>query len=72
MRILETQQKQQLNTAVQTDLFADVAPAEVVERIVEVEKESPALDALNNLDVDNLTPREALQQLYALKDLLKI
>ncbi len=72
LRILETQQKQQLNTAVQTDLFADVAPAEVVERIVEVEKESPALDALNNLDVDNLTPREALQQLYALKDLLKI
>ena len=71
LRILETQQKQQQNTAVQTDLFAEISEPEIIERVVEVEKTSPALDALSDLDVDNLTPREALQQLYALKDLLK-
>ena len=72
LRILETQQKQQLNTAVQTDLFSALTEPEVIERVVEVEKTSPVLDALADLDVDNLSPREALQQLYALKDLLKI
>ncbi|WP_313042727.1 DNA mismatch repair protein MutS [Acinetobacter sp.] len=72
LRILETQQKQQLNTAVQTDLFSALAEPEVIERVVEVEKTSPVLDALADIDIDNLSPREALQQLYALKDLLKI
>ncbi|MCL6238438.1 DNA mismatch repair protein MutS [Acinetobacter sp. ANC 5033] len=72
LHILETQQKQQLNTAVQTDLFSALTEPEVIERVVEVEKTSPVLDALADLDVDNLSPREALQQLYALKDLLKI
>ena len=71
LQILETQQKQQQNTAVQTDLFAEISEPEIIERVVEVEKTSPALDALSDLDVDNLTPREALQHLYALKDLLK-
>ncbi|WP_180113034.1 MULTISPECIES: DNA mismatch repair protein MutS [unclassified Acinetobacter] len=72
LHILETQQKQQLNTAVQTDLFSALAEPEVIERVVEVEKTSPVLDALADIDIDNLSPREALQQLYALKDLLKI
>ncbi len=43
----------------------------MIETVIEVEKSSPALDALSVLDVDNLTPREALAQLYQLKDLLK-
>jgi DNA mismatch repair protein MutS len=30
----------------------------------------PAIDELSGLDLDNLTPREALQQLYKLKDLI--
>ena len=72
LRILETQQKQQLNTAVQTDLFSALTEPEVIERVVEVEKTSPVLDALADIAIDNLSPREALQQLYALKDLLKI
>jgi len=72
LRMLETHKKQQLNTAVQTDLFSALTEPEVIERVVEVEKTSPVLDALADLDVDNLSPREALQQLYALKDLLKI
>ena len=44
--------------------------AEVIERVIEVEKPSPALDLLRSIDVDNLTPRQALEQLYALKEQL--
>jgi len=47
-----------------------VVETEVIERLVEVEKPSPALEALRQLDVDNLTPRQALEQLYALKEQL--
>ena len=71
LHILEKQQKQQLNQAVQNDLFSTPVAPEVIERVVEVEVTSPALEILKNLDVDNLSPREALQQLYALKDQLK-
>ncbi|TQR72561.1 DNA mismatch repair protein MutS [Acinetobacter sp. RF14B] len=52
----------------QHDLFSE---PEIVEKIIEVEKTSPALELLEDLDIDNLSPREALQQLYALKDLMK-
>lgn len=75
LRILEKQQLLK-PTSVQNDLFApnDQIEAEVVEtiieKVVEIEKTSPALELLKNLDVDSLTPREALQQLYALKDQL--
>lgn len=71
LHILEKQQKQQLNQAVQNDLFSTPVATEIIERVVEVEVASPALEILKNLDVDNLSPREALQQLYALKDQLK-
>ena len=71
LHILEKQQKQQLNQGVQNDLFSALATPEIIERVVEVEVASPALEILKNLDVDNLSPREALQQLYALKDQLK-
>lgn len=71
LHILEKQQKQQLNQAVQNDLFSTPVATEIIERVVEVEVTSPALEILKNLDVDNLSPREALQQLYALKDQLK-
>lgn len=71
LKILEKQQQLQVNTSVQNDLFATMsepAPAEV--EVIEVEKDSPILDALAALDVDNLSPRQALEQLYALKSQL--
>lgn len=73
LKILERQQQQHVNTAVQRDLFAPAAQAEpnIIERVVEVEKVSPALEILKDLDVDNLTPREALQHLYQLKEQLE-
>ncbi|UOG18832.1 DNA mismatch repair protein MutS [Acinetobacter sp. PK01] len=73
LRILERQQQQHVNTAVQRDLFAPAVQAEpnIIERVVEVEKVSPALQILKALDVDNLTPREALQHLYQLKEQLE-
>ncbi|MCO8053610.1 DNA mismatch repair protein MutS [Acinetobacter towneri] len=73
LRILEKQQLKNVNLAVQDDLFApatSLAEAEIIERVIEVEKPSPALDLLRSLDVDNLTPRQALHQLYALKEQL--
>ena len=74
LRILEKQHHQPIQPYIQTDLFADQKDDkqhQVIEKIVEVVKASPALEMLEQLDVDNLTPREALQQLYALKDQLK-
>ncbi|NCI77040.1 DNA mismatch repair protein MutS [Acinetobacter kanungonis] len=73
LKILERQQQQHVNIAVQRDLFAPAAPVEpdIIERVVEVEKVSPALEILKELDVDNLTPREALQHLYMLKEQLE-
>ncbi len=72
LKILEKQQLQQPKS-IQSDLFAvdNTSATEVIERIVEVEQSSPALDLLKSLDVDSLSPREALQQLYVLKDQLK-
>lgn len=70
LKILE-KQHQAKPLSPQHDLFAMPEFLEPVERIIEIEKESPALDLLEDIDVDSLTPREALQQLYALKDLIK-
>ncbi|WP_335955746.1 DNA mismatch repair protein MutS, partial [Acinetobacter guillouiae] len=75
LKILEKQQQQQLQSVVQNDLFAEVETIEPekfehiieIEKVVEVEKSSPVLDALANIDVDDLTPRQALDHLYALK-----
>ncbi|AXQ22880.1 DNA mismatch repair protein MutS [Acinetobacter wuhouensis] len=77
LKILEKQQQQQLQTVVQNDLFSDanlteqLPEVEIIQEVIEVEKSSPALNALANLDVDDLTPRQALEQLYQLKQLLK-
>ena len=68
LRILEKQQQPQM---VQNDLFSSLQEPEVIEKVIEVEKSSSALDALKNLDLDDLTPRQALEQLYQLKQLLK-
>ncbi|UNW03307.1 DNA mismatch repair protein MutS [Acinetobacter indicus] len=71
LKILEKQSHQSVQKSVQHDLFSEpVVETEVIERIVEVEKPSPAFEALRQLDVDNLTPRQALEQLYALKEQL--
>lgn len=70
LKILE-KQHQAKPLSPQHDLFAIPEVMEPIERIIEIEKESPALDLLEDIDVDSLTPREALQQLYALKDLIK-
>lgn len=63
LKILEKQHQAKPQSP-QHDLFA-------MPEIIEIEKPSAALELLEDLDVDNLSPREALQQLYALKDLMK-
>jgi DNA mismatch repair protein MutS len=69
LSILEKQQLARPKPSPQADLFSSIEP-EIIERVVEIERPSAALNALKDLDVDNLSPREALQQLYALKDLI--
>lgn len=76
LQILEKQQQQHLQSAVQNDLFAEpnveiiqVEPT-IVEKVIEVEINSPVVNLLEHIDVDNLTPRQALEQLYELKKLL--
>ncbi|MCK4087338.1 DNA mismatch repair protein MutS [Acinetobacter radioresistens] len=73
LKILEKQQQQHLQTVVQNDLFDVIPPvvSSVTETIMEVEKTSPVLESLEQLDVDSLSPREALAQLYKLKDQLE-
>ncbi|MHA3981519.1 DNA mismatch repair protein MutS [Acinetobacter venetianus] len=74
LKILEKQQHQHLQNSVQNDLFSAVEheiETQVVERIVEIETQSPALELLQQIDVDDLTPRQALEQLYSLKAALK-
>lgn len=73
LKILEKQQQQHLQTVVQNDLFDVIPPvvSSVTEIIMEVEKTSPVLESLEQLDVDSLSPREALAQLYKLKDQLE-
>lgn len=70
LKILEKQQQLHIHHAIQNDLFMPNETPEVIERIIEIEKTSPALELLKELDIDNLSPREALQQLYMLKDQL--
>ena len=63
-----------MQNTVQNDLFSSLEheiETQVVEKIVEVEAQSPALELLNKIDVDDLTPRQALEQLYQLKALFK-
>ncbi|MEB3766736.1 DNA mismatch repair protein MutS [Acinetobacter sp. MD2] len=73
LQILEKQQQQHLQSAVQNDLFAahesTIATIEptIIEKIIEVPVASPALELLQQIDVDNLSPRQALEQLYELK-----
>ncbi|WP_312048661.1 DNA mismatch repair protein MutS [Acinetobacter courvalinii] len=74
LKILEKQQHQHWPSSVQNDLFSSVEheiETQVIEKIVEVEAKSPALELLQNIDVDDLTPRQALEQLYQLKALFK-
>ena len=70
LKILEKQQQQHIQSAVQNDLFNAVEheiETPVIEKVIEVEAQSPALEMLKQIDVYNLTPRQALEQLYSLK-----
>ena len=75
LKILEKQQLQQQQSIVQNDLFTETnvfeAEPEIIHTIVEVEKPSAVVTVLSEIDVDDLTPREALAKLYALKEILK-
>ncbi|MCE6007419.1 DNA mismatch repair protein MutS [Acinetobacter soli] len=70
LKILEKQQLDHAQTAVQTDLFAAVEHTVADEQMIEVKKPSPVLEHLQQLDVDSLTPRQALEALYHLKEQL--
>lgn len=71
LKILE---KQQLSSQQQqqADLFLDFNDdtAQVIEIEKVIEQTSPAVELLKQLDVDDLTPRQALERLYELKALL--
>ncbi|MFZ6644541.1 DNA mismatch repair protein MutS [Undibacterium sp. TJN25] len=62
-----------LQTTPQFDLFSAnaVAPAPEPEALDAAPAESPVLDAIDAIDPDAMTPREALEALYRLKDLAK-
>ncbi|MDO4223630.1 MAG: DNA mismatch repair protein MutS [Acinetobacter sp.] len=72
LKILE---KQQLSSQQQqqADLFLDFSDNDTTQ-VIEIEKvieqTSPAVELLKQLDVDDLTPRQALERLYELKALL--
>lgn len=75
LKILEKQQQHQ--SAVQSDLFTTTEPDEApifqqASTVEVIEKTSPALDLLEQLDVDSLSPRQALEKLYQLKEALKV
>jgi DNA mismatch repair protein MutS len=79
LKILEKQQGKFIGFAHQNDLFdfdtqinahKGNTPEPQVQ-IIEVEKTSPALELLQATDVDNLTPRQALDLLYQLISLNK-
>lgn len=70
LRILE---KQQLSAPIETkqnDLFSNEESHHITDSIVEIDKISPINQLLSDIDVDNLTPKQALDQLYQLKALL--
>ena len=67
-------EKIQLQTQpIQKDLFSQdfINEPEIIEKIVEVQKESQVENLLYEIVIDDLTPRQALEQLYQLKQLLK-
>lgn len=68
LSLLEKQQQRHATVLPQADLLNT---PQVLERVVEVVKPSATLAALAEIDVDDLSPRQALEQLYALKSLLK-
>lgn len=55
----------------QKPLFDDLPLFSQYLQTISQEKESPALEALKKLDVDSLSPRDALDYLYTLKNMLE-
>ncbi|MDO9193829.1 MAG: DNA mismatch repair protein MutS, partial [Undibacterium sp.] len=57
-----------LQTTPQFDLFSNsISTPTSDEPIIEVNQDTPLMDAMDALDPDSLTPREALEALYQLK-----
>ena len=65
LTLLEEEKQHKILNTVEDDLplFASLK-----EEVKETPK-NPALEALENMDIDNLSPREALDKLYELKQL---
>ena len=55
----------------QKPLFDDLPLFSQTLKTISKEKESPALDALKKVDVDSLSPRDALEYMYKLKSMLE-
>ena len=64
-RRLRALENREVGTGAQPDLFTEVVESEPAPL------SHPALSALSDIDPDNLTPRDALEQLYALRRLLE-
>ncbi|HNC86490.1 MAG TPA: hypothetical protein PLT95_06240, partial [Agitococcus sp.] len=65
------QKAKQKPAPMQGGLFAEAVVVEkVVEKIIEKPQVSQVEQALKAIDIDNLTPRAALQRLYDLQALL--
>ena len=63
-RHLAALEMQAVTSSSQFDLFSPAVP-----ELVTAQADTALLDAVKNLDVDNMTPRDALTQLYQLKKL---
>ncbi|SDB85282.1 DNA mismatch repair protein MutS [Acinetobacter boissieri] len=69
LKLLEKQQLSMPNTAQQSDLFSQIEP-EVLEKVIHIETPSRIDQMVRELDLDDMTPKQALERLYDLKSKL--
>lgn len=70
LRLLEQQQSAHLAGSLQGQLFLEPEPPEMdPSDLLKADTPSPVIEQLQSLDVDSLTPRQALDMLYQLKEL---
>jgi DNA mismatch repair protein MutS len=70
LQMLEDASTHRMNGG-QPDLFSGASATAAVEPEPAVPQDDAVRDALDMLDVDDLTPKQALMELYRLKGLLK-